>query len=371
VDITWPQVFAWRMRRQYLDPRADADPVAVARRLCGVQAQVASAAEHAVAARQREPQPGSVGQALADRVLMKVWAMRGTLHLLSPDEAGAYLALVETVRPWERPSWQRASGVSLDDLAALTEAVAEALDDRVLTRDELIDRVLTRTGSHHLEERLRSGWGAVLKPLALRGVLCHGPAQGNRVTFTRPDTWFPDWSGIPEPEAAARVVIPAYLRAYGPATPETFDAWLTRGTSRKKDLRAWFAAVSEDLATVSVDGQDRLLLAEDVDDLAATEPTDAVRLLPGFDQYVLGPGTADPELIPAGRRGEVSRTSGWISPVVICGGRVCGIWEITGEIVAVTWFPEAGPVPADALSAEAERIALFTGEELTVKVGTA
>jgi hypothetical protein len=371
VDVTWSQVFTWRLRRQFLDPRTDADPVTVARRLCGVQAQLASAAELAVAARQREPESGTVNRALAERALMKTWAMRGTLHLLPPDQAGACLALIRTVRTWERPSWQRAFGVTAAELAALTDAVAEALDGRTLTRDELIGQVLARTGSHHIEEQLRSGWGAVLKPLAWSGVLCHGPAQGNRVTFTRPDTWLPGWGGIPEPEAAARVVIPAYLRAYGPATPETFDAWLSRGASRRKDLRGWFAALSDELATVTVEGRDCLLLAEDVDDLAGVEPTGTVRLLPGFDQYVLGPGAGDTELVAAARRPLVSRTSGWISPVVVCAGRVTGTWELSGDTVAVTWFPEAGPVPADALSAEAERIAGFRGEQLTVKVGAA
>jgi hypothetical protein len=45
------------------------------------------------------------------------------------------------------------------------------------------------------------------------------------------------------------------------------------------------------LAEVEIDGQPAHVLAEDVDELAAARPGNAVRLLPGFDQYVLGPGT--------------------------------------------------------------------------------
>ncbi len=58
--VTWPQVLAWRVGRQYL--RGDADPgaVGVVRRLGGVQAQVASAAEQAVAVR-RPRHEGCVG----------------------------------------------------------------------------------------------------------------------------------------------------------------------------------------------------------------------------------------------------------------------------------------------------------------------
>ena len=91
--VTWAQVLGWRMRRQFLDPAAGGGPVAVARRLAGVQAQVASAAELAIASRQADPRRGAVAEALADGTLVKTWAMRGTLHLLPADEAAAYLEL--------------------------------------------------------------------------------------------------------------------------------------------------------------------------------------------------------------------------------------------------------------------------------------
>lgn len=69
------------------------------------------------------------------------------------------------------------------------------------------------------------------------------------------------------------------------------------------------------------------LLAEHLDDLVATEASEVVRLLPGFDQYVLGPGTGAMEVIPRQWRALVSRQAGWISPVVVHGGRVVGVWE--------------------------------------------
>lgn len=102
--LTWDQVFAWRMRRQFIDPIGSADVPEVARRLAGVQAQVASSAELAVATRQVTPRPGDVGRALSERRLVKTWAMRGTLHLLASDEAAAYLSLMAAGRSWERPS---------------------------------------------------------------------------------------------------------------------------------------------------------------------------------------------------------------------------------------------------------------------------
>src|SRR5881275_1652537 len=105
--MTWPQVLAWRMRRQLLDPVGAASVPGVVRRLCGVQTQVASFAELAVRVRRRTSRRGEVGRALAEGRLVKTWAMRGTLHLLTPEEGGAYLSLLAAGRSWERESWQK------------------------------------------------------------------------------------------------------------------------------------------------------------------------------------------------------------------------------------------------------------------------
>ncbi|SEG16632.1 Winged helix DNA-binding domain-containing protein [Thermomonospora echinospora] len=358
-SLTWPQVLAWRMRRQYLHPTGTETAVQVARRLAGVQAQVASAAELAVAVRQAAPDPGETARALwQERTLVKTWAMRGTLHLLPADEAGAYLALCATVRNWEKASWQRNFGASPAELEALAEAATEALaGGACLTREELGAEIVERTRAPHLAEALTSGWGALLKPLAWWGVLCFGPSQGNRVTFCAPSRHVPGWGGLPPAEDAARTVIRAYFGAHGPATVEAFDAWLMRRTHRRKDVRAWFAAMADELVPVEVDGAPMYALAEHLDELIATGPADAVRLLGGFDQYVLGAGTGAAYLIPPGRRAEVSRAAGWISPVVLHRGRVAGIWDAKDGIDPTLWED----VPTALLEPEIARLTRLLG----------
>ncbi|MFI0448511.1 winged helix DNA-binding domain-containing protein [Actinomadura sp. 6N118] len=354
-SVTWGQVLAWRMRRQLLEPAGDLPAVEVARRLAGVQAQVASSAELAVAVRQATPAPGEVPKALWDeRSLIKTWAMRGTLHLLPADEAGAYLALCATIRHWEKPSWAKAFGASPPDLEAIAEAAGEALaGGAALTREELNAAIVEKTNSAHLAEVLGSGWGPLLKPLAWWGVLCYGPSQGQRVTFASPERFVPGWKGLPEVEDAARTVVRAFLGAHGPATPEMFDNWLMRKTSRKKDVKAWFAAAGE-LAAVDVEGAEMFVLPEHLDELIDTEPTRSVRLLGGFDQYVLGAGTGATYLVPAERRAAVSRAAGWISPVVLHEGRVAGVWEGKDGDITVTPFED---IPAKPLATEIARIA--------------
>ncbi|MFL5766473.1 MAG: DNA glycosylase AlkZ-like family protein, partial [Actinomycetota bacterium] len=201
--VTWAQALAWRMERQLLEPVGTISVPRVVRRLCAVQAQVASSAELAVRVRRQSSKPGEVTRALSDGRLMKTWAMRGTLHLLTPEDAGIYLSLIASGRSWERPSWQRYFGVSPRQIQQLRSVVRDALAGRVLTREELVAAVTKRRGFRSVGEALSSGWGTLLKPLAWQGDLCFGPNRGNRVTFQLPEEASSRWAGVPDAEDAA------------------------------------------------------------------------------------------------------------------------------------------------------------------------
>ena len=368
VKISWEPALAWRMRRHLLDPVGRLSVPDVVARLCGVQAQVASSAELAIRVRRETSRRGEVGRALRDGRLVKTWAMRGTLHLLTPEDAGAFLSLVASGRSWERPSWQRYFGMTPKQMEMLRRVVRAALESGPLTRDELATAVSGKRGLRHVGEGLRSGWGTLLKPLAWQGDLCFGPSQGSRVTFMRPEDASSRWRGLPDPDEAAAVAIVAYFRAYGPTTIDAFGNWLAGGYFGKRRLRAWFGALGDRLLGVDLDGEPAHVLAEDLDGLASATQTKAVRLLPGFDQYVLGPGTGDGHVVPPSRRAAVSRQSGWISPVVLVGGVVRGTWELDGDLVHVSWFGETGKPPRTALREEVERLSSLLGRDLRPEI---
>ena len=354
--MTWAQALAWRMRRHELDPIGRMHLTEVVRRLCGVQAQVASSAELAVRLRSEAVGAGDVGRALADGDIIKPWAMRGTLHLLTPEDAGAFLSLLAAGRPWERPAWQRYFEMDPATMERFRDAVRDALDGRTLTREELIEAVTVIPGLEHIGDGLRSGWGTLLKPVAWQGHLCFGPQSGTRVTFMRPDQASRRWAGVPEPDVAGPIAVAAYIRAYGPATVAGFRNWLSRGLVPAKRVQAWFAESGHELAPVDVGGEPAFILSEDLDEMVATQPSRTVRLLGGFDQWVLGPGTDDPHVIASARRTAVSKQSGWIAPIVVVGGVVSGTWELDGDSVRVAWFREAGTLPLRRLRAEVGRL---------------
>jgi len=367
--VTWAQALAWRMRRQFLDPLGNAPITRVVSRLCGVQAQVASSAELAIRLRQQRSKPGEVAAALQSGDLIKTWAMRGTLHYLNPEDAGIYLSLLAAGRSWEVPSWQKYFGLRPSDFEEMWDVARDALDGKVLTREELGVAITQRPTLRHLRKELSSGWGSLFKPLAWRGELCFGPSQGNRVTFMRPDQASRRWAGVPEPDDAAPRAIKAYLGAYGPATIDRFGHFISRGRVSKRSLRTWFEGMGDDITEVDVDGESGYVLAEHVDELVATKPTRAVRLLGGFDQWVLGTGTEDAHVIPATHRRAVSKQSGWIAPIVVAGGVVAGTWELDGDVVRIGTF--AGRrLPGRQIAGEVGRLGALLDRALTHEIAT-
>ena len=348
------------MRQQLLDPVGTESVAGVVRRLGAIRAQPDEAAELAVRARQERSRPGEVARALAQGRIIKTFAFRGATYLMTPEDSGSYLALRAASRMWERQGWQSHFGLSPSDWPSLREAVREALTDGPMTRDELGTAVCARRRFRHLGFAFADPSWTLLKPLAWQGDMSFGPPRDGRPTLQRLDT-NPRWSGIPDLGEAGMRAIEAYFRAYGPATPDHPHYWLgvALGAGRKR-VQSWIAALGDRLAAIDVDGEPAYVLREHLEELASTSETTTIRLLPGYDQWVLGPGTADARVVPASRRALVTRQAN----VVITGGRVSGTWSLTDDRLVVAWFTEAAPPAGDALDGEVSRLATILGRPL-------
>jgi hypothetical protein len=335
-----------------------------------------SSAELAVWARIEELDRGAVQRALwEDRTLVKTWAMRGTLHLLPAGELPLWHAALGTSRRYLKAAlWQKYFGITLEELDRLTEAVATALDGRIMTREELVQEVGRLTGSAAFGAKLGQSWGTILKPAAFAGRLCFAPSLGQRVRFTRPDTWLAA-EGCPpprpvDPQAAPAAITRRFLAAYGPATYHDLGRWWGGGSS-VSTARQWIASLGEEVTPVEVDGMQAWMLSADAREVRGHTSDRSVRLLPGFDQYVVGASWHADHLLPGGDlRSRVFRPQGWISPVLLVNGRMEGVWrhEIKGNRVEVVIEPFV-KVPVwvrRAAGQEAESLAAFLGCTLSL-----
>ena len=364
--LSWPKVLAWRTRRQRLLRRATRSAwLGVVGDIAGLHAQVMSSAELTLWARVDGLAPDAVARSLwDDRSLVKTWAMRGTLHLLPSSEYPVWQAALGTYRHFEKPAWSRAFGVTPAELDALVDAVGTALDGRLLTRDELADEVTRLTGSPALGDKLRESWGALLKPASFRGRLCFAPKAGQKVRFTRPDRWIGGWTPV-DPDHALAEATRRFLGAHGPATREDLARWWAASPAAAARM---LAALGDEVAPVEVDGEAAWALGEEVAGLEAATGSRTVRLLPAFDQYVIGSTLHAARLLPGDFKDRVHRPQGWVSPVLLVDGRMDGVWrhERSGRRLTVTIEPFVA-VPAWArrgAAQEAERLAAYLGGNL-------
>ena len=364
-SIASSQALGWRLSRQLLDPVGTESVEDVVRRLGAVQAQQGWAAELSIRTRRQRSEPGEVAKARADGRLIMTFAFRGATHLMTPEDGGVYLALRAASRQWELKSWREYYRLEKSDWPALRETVREALAGQPLTAKELIAAIAARARFAHLGPILADNPWSVMKAIAGHGDMAVGPPagpQGRQQTFQRLDE-NPRWAGVPKLDDAGPRAIETYLRSYGPATLDHLDYWLAKGLSAgRRRIEGWLARLGERLVEVEVDGQPNYLVRDDLDELAAARPSKAVRLLPVYDQWVLGPGTADPRIVPPSHRSLVSRGAN----IVIVGGVVSGTWSLDEDELEIAWFREADLPPAAAVDAEIDRLAGILDRSLRV-----
>ncbi len=359
IEVSAAEAAGFRLRRHLLDGYADRPAVDVARAVFGLHAQVQSCAELMWSARSASAVRDEIDRLLYDeRALVKAWFMRGTLHLLP----AADLRLHGAARDFDvhTPAWFKYFQITPAEFDALLEVVPTVLSAEPMTRKELAAAVAGRLPDH-VTAGLTQSWGALLKPLARRGQLCFGPPRGGETTLVLPFAWLgevPDW----EPDDAVAELARRYLRAFGPATRGDFVRWA--GIEPRRGRLAW-TRLGDELVEVLVEGVHCCVLASDLDDLAQASTPSAVRLLGGFDTFLLGHDDRTHLGVPAALREKVWRKAGWISPVVLVHGRVAGVWThvANGRTVTITVEPfgEVDGRARQAVSEEAERVAAFLG----------
>jgi hypothetical protein len=362
--MTWAKALGWRLGRQLLDRTTSVSVVDVVGRLGAVPAWPDPTAELAVGARRAAGRSGDLARAFESGELVKAFVFRGATHYLAPRDAGDYLALRASSKMWELPSWVSYYGLAPEDWPRFREYVRNALAEGPLTRTELAAALGRSSRYRHLRGHVLDGNDTLLKPLTWQGDMGLGPTRDGEVTFLRLDA-VPGWGGIPDPGEAGPRVVQAYFRTFGPATPEQVGEWLGPGLGvKRKVIAGWLDGLSDRLATVAIEGERALALREDLDELEASRASTAVRLLPGRDPWVMGPGTDDPHVVPQARREPVSRSAN----LVVARGVVAGTWTIRDERLSVTWFGESGRVPRAALAEECARLSSFFDRPLDLSV---
>ena len=324
---TWSEVLAYRLNRHHLlDGEADQpDPALICGNLCGVQAQVQSAAEMALGIRNSDLVLEDLRTALwEERTLVKTSCMRQALHLIRARDFPIFIGALKESR--RNALLKILSRFDLGPKAydQLIRLVSEAVSgSEPVPRREITERIKKNIGKS-LMEYVDKVWEIQLyRPALVEGVICYGPRDGNRVTYVRAEQWL---SGVQqtEPEPAKRELLVRYLKTYGPASPQDFSKW--SGMPMREVSGIW-GSESSRLDEVAIDGEQLFLPADELDTLSDSRfEEQVINLLPAFDPYLLGHIRTE-TILPPEHYKKVYRNQGWISPVVLLNGKIIGIWS--------------------------------------------
>jgi hypothetical protein len=301
------------LRRQHLLERTDATPEEMARHLVGLQAQETLPPYLSMQARLTSFDPYDVTRALEEPTLVRLLTMRGTIHLLTPEDA---LAL----RPWTQPVLDKVlRNHAPADPDVVRRAVADALADGPVGQRELSAAI------GDVLPGLPSGDRAVIA----RGLvpLVQLPPRGTwkgsgALVYEQAERWL----GRPLAEPEVEDVVRRYLAAYGPASAADVTAW--SGVTRLGPvLAAMDLERHEDEAgKVLYD-----VLGAPIDDEDAPAPP---RLLGTYDNVWLSHSARDRVTDP-GKRTRWMGANGGVAMMIFVDGWLEGLWRVTGERVEV------------------------------------
>jgi hypothetical protein len=303
-----------RIAAQLLHRPKRAGAARLVRHLLGIQAQVLPAAGLALRARGEGLTEDRVDRArLRDRSIVWTWAMRGTLHLLPADVLGWVVPI--TMESGEPQARRRLPQLGIpDDPERAVRAVHRMLDrEGPLTRRE-IDERLQRAGY-----RPEGYAAAYLVWLGTpRHIVVLGPDRDGEKTYVLSRDWVGPSEALDRQPALAELA-GRYLAAHGPATPADLAFWA--GIRAAEARRGW-KAIEDRLEEVETTRGPMWRLRAHRPEV----PRGIVRLLPSFDEYLLG--WKDRSYVADGstwRR--VNPGAGWYHLAAVADGRAIGTWK--------------------------------------------
>ena len=271
----------------------------------------------------------SIDAAIADGSVLRTHIFRGTWQYVARDDVRWMLDLVGT--RIIRSIGSRLRELELDEriLKQCGALFARALEDGShLTREEMA-AVLERGRMKGMRTRLMH----VLGHAELSGIIVSGGRRGKQPTFALLEQRAPGARRLEREEALAELAR-RYFQSRGPATVKDFRWWIGMSLG---DARLAIELAGDALESRVVEGETYWMTPGK----SPRTGNGVVRLLPAFDEYLVGYADRSAVLDPRFLK-RVNAGGGMLRPAVVVDGQVVGTWVRTiekgGVGVKVSYF---------------------------------
>jgi hypothetical protein len=334
-------------------PRGDSapdDPTEVVRDLLAMQAQDYPGALWSLGLRTASATRSQIETVHETGAFVRSWPMRGTLHFVVAEDL-----------PW----MLSVTGERMVRAAEGRRRQLE-LEQAEFDRAERIARERLHGGATISRAALFEAWEhGGLPTTGQRGVHLLGQLAQTAVLvlvgqneYALLEHRVPD-PRIPDRPDALREFALRYFLSHGPATERDFAWWSSLTLT---EARSAIAAAREQLDELELDGV-RYYLRPGLEPAAR-----AVRLLPGFDEYLLGYSDRSAPLSGADTAVIVPGGNGMFLSTVVVNGEVVGSWRRTArakrvdlELVPLHGIPDS---TRSGIAAAAKRYGAFLGQRV-------
>lgn len=280
---------------------------------------------------QRVPGMGEsdVRAALDDGTIVRSWPIRGTLHLLAPEDLKWVLGITSERMMASVAQRHRELGIGPEDVA-LCRDVAGGLvaGGNAASRDQLFEAFEAAGQVTKAQRGIHLLW-----ILCQEAMLVQGPTAGRvgkaaaQQLFVAFDEWIPSSRSLEREEGLAELLF-RYLRSHGPASERDFAWW---SSTPLTEVRAALRLVRDRLVELPFQDGSYWLSPETAALLDDGVPgSRTVLALPGFDEFLLGYTDRNLVLPPEHAQMVVPGGNGIFKRMIVHGGEIVGTWARTG-----------------------------------------
>ncbi|ABM07238.1 winged helix DNA-binding domain-containing protein [Paenarthrobacter aurescens] len=316
--------------------------------MTAMQAQDLGSALWAVGQRVPGTAASDVRAALDAGTVVRSWPMRGTLHLLAPEDLRWILGITSDRLMNSTAGRHRELNITPDDIshcrdiAFKTAEVLKAEGAPGASREQLF-QAFEEAGQITKAQRGIH----LLGSLCQRAWLVQGPMAGSngkvgvQQLFVPFGEWIPNSRELGREEGIAELLF-RYVLSHGPATIKDFSWWSQVPLT---EARAALKEVQDRLVEMQFGGTAYWLSPDTAAMLDDGVPgSRSLLALPGFDEFLLGYQDRSLVLAPEHAELVVPGKNGVFKRIMVSGGEVVGTWArtVSGKTIGVAPEPFAG-----------------------------
>ena len=302
-----------RLHNQQISSSAFIKPEETLVWMGAIQGQDYNGAKWSIALRTLDCTEKDIERAMMDKLILRTWLFRGTLHLVSALDIRWMTSLISDriIAACKR----RYNELELDNktLALSNDILTKALSETdSLNRKELLE-ILRNKGIETTGQRA----AYILQRANLDGLIVQGNSLKNTPIYYSMDHILT--KAIPTRDECLRDLSLRYFTSRGPATIADFGWWTGLPL---KDIKIGLEACKHQLSSETLNGIEYYFKETEKKTKMHT-----IHLLPGFDEYLLGYKDRSSSLNAIHNTFWCPGNNGMFMPFITNNGSVIGLWK--------------------------------------------